>query len=477
SDGRRSISAPPPEFPQGFYRSGTGAGDPARARAGRIAHRVSTGSTARAQPGIERAPVRSDRRRDRQRTTDGARAFAHPDAAARGMAARRTAGESGAARIRRISFPQRTALRPVGAGQTRPALRRARRAGAILRAAENRRARPARDRQRRHQSLSSRDRHDFPETDRAGAGCGAGALRLMSEPLSVAVEGFLDYLRDERRYSPATLHKYAQELSGLRKYMQTHALTRWRDLRGEQVQALIAAEHRRGLEPSTLRAKLSAWRSFFKYLARHGEAGVNPANGVRSPKVRRKLPQVLDVDQVSALVEIEGDEPETVRDRALLELLYSSGLRVSELTNVRWRDLDLNEGMLRVLAGKGGKARIVPVGGRALSALNALREQDRPQPDDPLLRGRNGMPLTTGAVRARIRRRAKEQGVWQRVYPHLLRHSCASHLLESSGDLRAVQELLGHADIGTTQIYTHLDFQHLARVYDAAHPRAKRRRE
>lgn len=297
----------------------------------------------------------------------------------------------------------------------------------------------------------------------------------MSEPLSDAVKKFLAYLQDERRYSPATLHKYAQELAMLQDCMQAHALTRWRDLRGDQVQALVAAEHRRGLEPSTLRAKLSAWRSFFKFLARRGEVGVNPANGVRSPKVRRKLPQVLDVDQVSALVEIKGDDPEAIRDRALLELLYSSALRVSELTNVRWRDLDRDEGMLRVVSGKGGKTRIVPVGSRALSALDALRDQENPHPDDPLWRGRNGQPITTGAVRARIKRRAREQGVWRRVYPHLLRHSCASHLLESSGDLRAVQELLGHADIGTTQIYTHLDFQHLARVYDAAHPRAKRK--
>jgi len=297
----------------------------------------------------------------------------------------------------------------------------------------------------------------------------------MSEPLSDAVKKFLAYLQDERRYSPATLHKYAQELAMLQDCMQAHALTRWRDLRGDQVQALVAAEHRRGLEPSTLRAKLSAWRSFFKFLARRGEVGVNPANGVRSPKVQRKLPQVLDVDQVSALVEIKGDDPEAIRDRALLELLYSSALRVSELTNVRWRDLDRDEGMLRVVSGKGGKTRIVPVGSRALSALDALRDQENPHPDDPLWRGRNGQPITTGAVRARIKRRAREQGVWQRVYPHLLRHSCASHLLESSGDLRAVQELLGHADIGTTQIYTHLDFQHLARVYDAAHPRAKRK--
>jgi integrase/recombinase XerC len=296
----------------------------------------------------------------------------------------------------------------------------------------------------------------------------------MPDPLVDAIAAFLTYLKDERRYATTTLHKYAQELASLHQYMQSQGIARWRDLRGEQVQALIAAEHRRGLNPATLRAKLSAFRSFFKYLARRGEVGVNPAQGVRSPKVRRKLPQVLDADEVGALVEIEGNEPETVRDRALLELLYSSGLRVSELTSVRWRDLDMGEGMLRV-TGKGSKTRIVPVGSRALAALGALRELDSPRPDDPLVRGRNGQPLGPAGVRARLKRRAKEQGIWKRVYPHLLRHSCASHLLESSGDLRAVQELLGHADIGTTQIYTHLDFQHLARVYDAAHPRAKRK--
>jgi integrase/recombinase XerC len=159
----------------------------------------------------------------------------------------------------------------------------------------------------------------------------------------------------------------------------------------------------------------------------------------------------------------------------MLELLYSSGLRVSELCGVRWRDLDAEQGLLRV-TGKGNKTRIVPVGRMALSALGALREAQPAHADEPVLRGRGGGPLTPGAVRAALKRRARQQGVWKRVYPHLLRHSCASHLLESSGNLRAVQELLGHADIGTTQIYTHLDFQHLARVYDAAHPRAKRKR-
>jgi len=183
---------------------------------------------------------------------------------------------------------------------------------------------------------------------------------------------------------------------------------------------------------------------------------------------------VLDVDEATALVEITAGDPLALRDRAMLELLYSSGLRVSELCGTRWRDLDTEQGLLRV-TGKGNKTRIVPVGRMGLEALAVLRDSQSASADAPILPGRGDQPLTPGAVRAAIKRRARSQGIWRRVYPHLMRHSCASHLLESSGNLRAVQELLGHADIGTTQIYTHLDFQHLAKVYDAAHPRAKRK--
>ena len=297
---------------------------------------------------------------------------------------------------------------------------------------------------------------------------------MAGDSLSTAIDRFVDYLRTERRYSPATIANYSRSLQRLVVHAESLNIKRWRDVHSDQIQNLIARSHRGGLSPGSLRDMLSAYRSFYRFLAREGIAATNPAIGVRSPKTPRKLPQVLDVDEVAALLDFPADDPEAVRDRALLELLYSSGLRVSELTSVRWRDLDLHEGLIRV-TGKGSKTRIVPVGRRARDALEALRNQDQPGLDDPLVCGRLGKPLTPGGVRLRLKRRAKDQGVWKRVYPHLLRHSCASHVLESSGDLRAVQELLGHADIGTTQIYTHLDFQHLARVYDAAHPRARRK--
>ena len=295
----------------------------------------------------------------------------------------------------------------------------------------------------------------------------------MPAALAADVARFLDYLRVQRRYSPGTVRNYTHALEGLTHFANAHAIGAWRELGTDLLQTHVADEHRRGLEPPSLRAMLSAYRSFFRFLARDGELANNPAAGVRSPKVRRKLPQVLDVDEAAALVEVRAGDALALRDHALLELLYSSGLRVSELCGTRWRDLDTNEGLLRV-TGKGNKTRIVPVGRMALAALAALRTSQPADADDPILRGRHGA-LTPGAVRAAIKRRAKMQGVWKRAYPHLLRHSCASHFLESSGNLRAVQELLGHADISTTQIYTHLDFQHLAKVYDAAHPRAHRK--
>ncbi len=299
----------------------------------------------------------------------------------------------------------------------------------------------------------------------------------MNAPLVSATQRYLDYLRVARRYSPATLHHYGRDLAALVRYAGGLGIAAWRDLHGEQVRSFVSAQHRRGLSPKSLQRLLSVCRSFFRFLAREGELKANPAEGVRAPKAPRKLPQVLDTDEAARLLAIPADTPLATRDRAMLELFYSSGLRLAELTGLVWRDLDLAEGSARV-TGKGSKTRIVPVGRLACAALAAWRTEDAAATADmPVFRGRDGRPLSGDAVRRRLRHWAREQGIWKRVYPHLLRHSCASHVLESSGDLRGVQELLGHADIGTTQIYTHLDFQRLARVYDAAHPRARRRRD
>src|SRR5690606_36767694 len=195
---------------------------------------------------------------------------------------------------------------------------------------------------------------------------------------------------------------------------------------------------------------------------------------IRAPKAPRKLPQVLDVDEAVQLVEVATDAPLGLRDRALLELFYSSGLRLSEVCALKWGDLDFAQGLVTVL-GKGSKQRIVPVGSHARNALQAWRKESAGKPDGFVFPGRGGGQITPRAIQLRLKRLAMQRGVFKRIHPHLLRHSFASHMLESSGDLRGVQELLGHADIATTQIYTHLDFQHLAKVYDAAHPRAKRK--
>jgi integrase/recombinase XerC len=294
--------------------------------------------------------------------------------------------------------------------------------------------------------------------------------------LAADVTRFIDYLRVEKRYAAGTLVNYARELALLQTHAEGLNLRHWRELRAEPLRSLVAREHRRGREPGSLHHLLSACRTFFRWLLREGIISQDPAADVRAPKLRRKLPQVLDVDEASALMEIPTHTPEAVQDRAMLELFYSSGLRVAELTGLAWRDLDLEQGLVRVL-GKGSKTRVVPVGSKAREALAALRTQASPAIEAPVFQGRGGKPISAASVRRRLKGWAQSQGIWKRVYPHLLRHSFASHLLESSGDLRAVQELLGHADISTTQIYTHLDFQHLARVYDAAHPRARRKRE
>ena len=289
------------------------------------------------------------------------------------------------------------------------------------------------------------------------------------------VDDFLSHLQVERRMSAHTLDAYRRDLDALSAWAREQGADDPLGLQTEQLRAFIAAEHRRGLSPKSLQRRLSACRSFYRWLLRHGRIVASPAAGLRAPKAPRKLPQVLDVDEAVQLVELPTDAPLGLRDRAMLELFYSSGLRLSELCALRWRDLDFAEGLVTVL-GKGGKQRTVPVGSHARKALDDWRRESGGQSDGAIFPGRGGGPITARAVQIRLRQLAQRQGLFKRVHPHLLRHSFASHVLESSGDLRGVQELLGHADIATTQIYTHLDYQHLAKVYDGAHPRAKRKR-
>ncbi len=289
-----------------------------------------------------------------------------------------------------------------------------------------------------------------------------------------SIDDFLAHLQIERRMSAHTLDAYRRDLDALAAWAGGQDIDDPTTLQTEQLRAFIAAEHRRGLSPKSLQRRLSAYRSFYLWLLKHGRIAASPAAGLRAPKAPRKLPQVLDVDEAVQLVELPTDAPLGLRDRAMLELFYSSGLRLSELCALRWQDLDVDQGLVTVL-GKGSKQRTVPVGSHALRALEEWRQESQGQPDRPVFPGRHGAPIGARAVQIRLRQLAQRQGLFKRVHPHLLRHSFASHVLESSGDLRGVQELLGHADIATTQIYTHLDFQHLAKVYDGAHPRAKRK--
>jgi integrase/recombinase XerC len=289
-----------------------------------------------------------------------------------------------------------------------------------------------------------------------------------------ANEDFLSHLHVERRMSAHTLDAYRRDLDALAQWAHAQNIDDVAQVHIEQLRAFIAAEHRRGLSPKSLQRRLSACRSFYQWLLKHGRIAASPAAGLRAPKAPRKLPQVLDVDEAVQLVELPTDAPLGLRDRAILELFYSSGLRLSELCALRWRDLEIAEGLVTVL-GKGSKQRTVPVGSHACSALDAWRKESQGTRDAPIFPGRGGGPITSRAVQIRLGKLAQRQGLFKRVHPHLLRHSFASHMLESSGDLRGVQELLGHADIATTQIYTHLDYQHLAKVYDGAHPRAKRK--
>lgn len=300
----------------------------------------------------------------------------------------------------------------------------------------------------------------------------------MSGALAGGVDRFLASLRDERQLSAHTGAGYARDLGALVEFCETHGIAGWQSLDAQHVREFAARSHRRGLSPSSIQRRLSAVRSFFRFLLREGELKHNPAAGVQAPKARKRLPVTLDADTMGRLLEFRSDERLGIRDKAIMELFYSSGLRLSELLGLDLQDIDLRDRTVRV-TGKGRKTRIVPVGRHAIDAIRrwfAERGGVAAVDERAVFTGQGGRRLGPRIVQRRIARWARLMGLPIHVHPHMFRHSFASHLLESSGDLRAVQELLGHANISTTQVYTHLDFQHLARVYDRAHPRARRKR-
>jgi integrase/recombinase XerC len=292
------------------------------------------------------------------------------------------------------------------------------------------------------------------------------------------VARFLAHLKTERRLSSHTGQSYARDLHALIAFCDTQKVEHWRALDSQHVRVFAARQHARGMDPRSIQRELSAIRSFYRYLIREGAAGSNPAVGVQAPKAAKRLPHTLDADQMTQLLEARPENDLELRDKAMLELLYSSGLRLQELVSLDLLSLDLADRTVRVL-GKGNKQRIVPIGTQARAALKEwlqVRSALAPVEEAAVFVGRNGERLGARAVQRRVERWARRRGLGVKAHPHLFRHSFATHLLESSGDLRGVQELLGHANISTTQIYTHLDFQHLARIYDASHPRAKRKR-
>jgi integrase/recombinase XerC len=287
------------------------------------------------------------------------------------------------------------------------------------------------------------------------------------------IAGFIAHLQVERRLSPHTAVAYRRDIDALLCDSDGCALSA---MTTAQVRRALARQHAAGLGGRSLARRLSAWRSLFHWLQKRGLMRTDPCLGLRAPKAPKRLPQTLSPDVTAHLVGFDAETFDQQCDRALFELVYSSGLRLAEAVGLDSTDLDLERGLVRVL-GKGAKTREVPVGSAAASAIRewlAIRSQHARSDELALFIGRHGKRLGPRTVQRRLERLARARGLEQHVHPHMLRHAFASHLLQSCGDLRAVQELLGHASIATTQVYAHLDFQHLAKVYDAAHPRARR---
>jgi integrase/recombinase XerC len=290
----------------------------------------------------------------------------------------------------------------------------------------------------------------------------------------VLLKEFIDYLHGEKRAAALTVAAYQADLHILKEFCDAREIVRWGDVQVADIREFVAIRHKQGISAKSIQRELAAIRSFYRYLLKKQQIEVNPAVGVHAPKTAKKLPKVLDVDQVAGMLNVSANSILEIRDLAMFELFYSSGLRLNELVMLDITDLDLIDSSLRIRFGKGGKQRLVPVGSKAVKAIENWRKVRPESSSQSLFVSERGGRLSSRSVQLRLKRWCDKHGVAEHVHPHMLRHSFASHFLESSQDIRAVQEILGHADISTTQIYTHLDFQHLAKVYDAAHPRAKK---
>lgn len=299
----------------------------------------------------------------------------------------------------------------------------------------------------------------------------------MDNTLYAQIQPYWDYLRAEKQVSPHTLSNYQRQLQAVCAMLKQHQISSWQEVDASVIRWILSQSHKQGLGAKSIGVRLVALRQWFAYLVKHEQLPANPALGIKAPKVGRHLPKNVDAEQVAQLLNTEATTPLEIRDLAMMELMYSSGLRLSELQGLDLDRMDLTTREVRLL-GKGNKERIVPIGSKALEAIHRwleVRMSFNPQDNAVFLNNRGGR-LSHRSIQLIMEKWGRKQELETHLHPHKLRHSFATHMLEGSGDLRAVQELLGHSSLATTQIYTHLDFQHLAKVYDAAHPRARKKK-
>ena len=296
--------------------------------------------------------------------------------------------------------------------------------------------------------------------------------------LYLQTKPYWDFLHIEKQASQHTLSNYQRQLLAVSEMLSQAGIGAWQEVNSATVRWIINQSNKQGLGAKSIALRLVALRQWFNYLIRQEQMSVNPAVGIKAPKASKRLPKNIDAEQVGQLLSSDSHEPSDLRDLAMMELMYSSGLRLSELQGLDLGDMDLAGREVRLL-GKGNKERIVPIGSKALEALQhwlEVRSQFKPQ-DNAVFLNKRGGRVSHRSIQLVMQKWGEKQGLESHLHPHTLRHSFAHHLLEASGDLRAVQELLGHSNLSTTQIYTHLDFQHLAKIYDAAHPRARRKKQ